>query len=49
MADPRFHFPFAIRIFDPARQRHDTIVCEDISKQWIEDRIVDVSTQYTFS
>ncbi len=32
VADPRFHFPFAIWILDPARQRHHTVVREDIAK-----------------
>jgi len=48
VADPRFHFPFTIRIFDPARQRHHTVVCEDIPKQWIEKGIVDAGKQHTF-
>ena len=38
----RFHFPFAIGIFDPARHGHDAVVCEHIPKQWIESGIVDV-------
>jgi len=48
VADPRFHFPFAIWILDPARQRHHTVVREDISKQWIDDGFVDVGNQHTF-
>jgi hypothetical protein len=48
VADPRLHFPLAIRILDPARQRHHTVVCEDISKQWIDGGIVDVRNQHAF-
>ena len=48
VADPRFHFPFAIRILDPARQRHHAVVREHISKQWVDGGIVDVGNRYTF-
>ena len=33
VTDAGFHFSFAIRILDPARQRHQAIMCEHISKQ----------------
>jgi hypothetical protein len=48
VADPRFHFPFAIRILDPARQRHHAVVCEHVSKQWVDGGIVDIGNRHAF-
>jgi hypothetical protein len=48
VADPRLHFPLAIGIFDPARQRHHAVVSKHIAKQWIDGGIVDVGNQHAF-
>src|SRR6516162_2123194 len=48
VADPRLYFPFAIRILDPARQRHYAIVGEHIAKKWINRGIVNVRNQDAF-
>jgi hypothetical protein len=42
VSDTRFHFSFAIGIFNPAGHGHDAVVCEHIPKEWIESGIVDV-------
>ena len=42
VSDARFHFPFAIGIFDPAGHGHDAVVRKHIPKEWIESGIVDV-------
>jgi hypothetical protein len=48
VSDPRFDFPFAIRIVDPARQCHHAIVGEHIPKQRVDGGIVDIRDQHAF-
>src|SRR5262252_7342491 len=48
VADARLHFPFAIGILDPARQGHDAVVSENISKQWVDGGIVDIWSRDAF-
>ena len=49
VSDTRFHFSFAIGIFNPARHSHDAVVCEHISKEWIESGIVNVRNDDSFA
>ena len=49
VADARFHFPFAIGILGPARQRYHAVVREHIAEQRVDRGIVDVGSRHTFS
>ena len=44
VSDTRFHLPFAIGIFDPARHRRHAVVREHFLEQWVQDRIVKIGS-----
>src|ERR1700745_2535462 len=48
VADARLHFPFAIRILDPTRQSHYVVMRENISKQRVDDGVVNIRNGHSF-
>jgi hypothetical protein len=49
VADAGFHFSFAIRISDAARQSDDAVVCEHVAVERIQRGIVDVRDEHAFA
>ncbi len=47
--DPRFHFPFAIRITDATRQCDDAVVREHVAIERVERGIVDVGREHALA
>src|SRR6516165_263708 len=44
VSDARFHFSFAIRILDPARQGYRSVVGEHVAIEWVQGGVVDIGT-----
>ena len=48
MTDTGFNFSFAIRVLDPTRQGHGTVVGEYIAVERVQAGIIDVGNEHAF-
>jgi hypothetical protein len=49
MADAGFDFPFAVGIAHPTGQRDDAVVRQDVAKERVQRRVIDVRGEDAFA